>query len=171
MVKNGDVKKGAAAARKCMACHNLQKGQGNKVGPDLYGVIDTPIIRPETGFSYSQAFQDKGKNGFTWTYDNLNQFLTNPREFIPGTKMTFAGINKEQERADVVAYLRTLADTPPPFPAAATAPAAPAAATPAPAATAPAAPAAATPAAPADTSTRLRRPGRHDDARARGTGR
>ncbi len=114
-VKNGDVKKGEAAARKCLACHTLEKGQPNKVGPNLYGVVGTPIIRPETGYGYSQAFQDKGKAGFTWTYDNLNQFLTNPREFIPGTKMTFAGIPKEPERADVVAYLRTLADTPAPL--------------------------------------------------------
>ena len=153
-VKNGDVKKGEASARKCLACHTLEKGQPNKVGPNLYGVVGTPIIRPETGYDYSQAFQDKGKTGFTWTYDNLNHFLTNPREFIPGTKMTFAGIPKEQERADVVAYLRTLADTPAPLPADGGSQAAPAA----PADTsgqAPAAPAATTtpaPAAPADTS-------------------
>ena len=163
-VKTGDVKKGEASARKCLACHTLEKGQPNKVGPNLYGVVGTPIIRPETGYDYSQAFQDKGKADFTWTYDNLNQFLTNPRAFIPGTKMTFAGIPKEQERADVVAYLRTLADTPAPLPAATT-PAAPAdtspqapAATQAPAAAAdtttpaPAAPAA-TPAAPASDGT------------------
>ena len=154
MVKTGNVKKGEESARKCLACHTLEKGQPNKVGPNLYGVVGTPIIRPETGYSYSQAFQDKGKTGFTWTYDHLNQFLTNPREFIPGTKMTFAGIKKEQERADVVAYLRTLADTPAPFPAAAAAPATPAAApaatTPAPAATAPAD---TTTPAPADTTT------------------
>ena len=89
---------------------------------------------PGNRLSYSQAFQDKGKTGFTWTYDNLNQFLTNPREFIPGTKMTFAGIKKEQERADVVAYLRTLADTPAPFPAGCQRPRRTGAAAPAPAA-------------------------------------
>ena len=157
-VKNADVKKGEAAARKCLACHTLQKGQPNKVGPNLYGVVGTPIIRPETGYPYSQAFQDKGKAGFTWTYDNLNHFLTNPREFIAGTKMTFAGIAKEPERADVVAYLRTLADTPAPLPA--DKPAAPAGGTaaPAPAASGTAAPAdsgaaAPAPAAPADTTT------------------
>ncbi len=115
-VKNGDVKKGEASARKCLACHTLEKGQPNKVGPNLYGVVGTPIIRPETGYNYSQAFQDKGKTGFTWTFDNLNHFLTKPGEFIPGTKMTFAGLPKEQERADVVAYLRTLSDNPVPLP-------------------------------------------------------
>ncbi len=154
-VKTANVKKGEETARKCLACHTLEKGQPNKVGPNLYGVVGTPIIRPETGYDYSQAFQDKGKTGFTWTYDNLNHFLTNPREFIPGTKMTFAGIPKEQERADVVAYLRTLADTPAPLPATdAAKPAAPAAggaAAPAPAggatpSTAPADSGAATPA-------------------------
>ncbi len=116
-VKNGDVKKGESSAKKCLACHTLEKGQPNKVGPNLYGVVGTPIIRPETGYDYSQAFQAKGKEGFTWTYDHLNVFLTDPRADIPGTKMTFAGIKKEQERADVVAYLRTLADTPAPLPA------------------------------------------------------
>jgi cytochrome c len=126
-VKNADVNKGKQSANKCLACHSLQKGQPNKVGPNLYGVVDTPIIRPETGYDYSQAFQDKGKTGFTWTYDNLNQFLTNPQAFIPGTKMTFPGIKTEQERADVVAYLRTLSDNPAPLPAAGgTQPAAPA---------------------------------------------
>ncbi len=115
-VKNADVKKGQQSANKCLACHTLQKGQPNKVGPNLYGVVGTPIIRPQTGYDYSQAFQDKGKEGFTWTFDHLNQFLTDPRKFIPGTKMTFAGIAKEQERADVVAYLRTLSDNPVPLP-------------------------------------------------------
>ncbi len=154
-VKNGDAKKGADVAKKCLACHTLEKGQPNKVGPNLYGVVGTPIIRPETGYDYSQAFQDKGKEGFTWTYDNLNQFLTSPRQFIPNTKMTFAGLPKEQDRADVVAYLRTLADSPAPFPADSGA-AAPAAAAPAAAAPAPAAPAdnaTPAPAAPAHGST------------------
>lgn len=115
-VKTADVKKGESSARKCLACHTLEKGQPNKIGPNLYGVVGTPIIRPETGYAFSQAFQDKGKQGFTWTYDNLNQFLTSPKTFISGTKMTFAGISKEQERAEVVAYLRTLSDNPAPLP-------------------------------------------------------
>ncbi len=147
-VKNGDVTKGEASAKKCLACHTLEKGQPNKVGPNLYGVVGTPIIRPQTGYDYSQAFQDKGKTDFTWTYDNLNHFLTNPREFIPGTKMTFAGIPKEQERADVVAYLRTLSDNPVPLAADGGAPA--------PAGNGAAAPADTSgqpPAAPADTTT------------------
>ena len=157
-VKATDPKAGEASARKCLACHTFEKGQPNKVGPNLYGVVGTPIIRPETGYDYSQAFQDKGKTGFTWTFDNFNVYLTNPRQLIPGTKMTFAGIPKEQERAAVVAYLRTLSDNPVPLPAgSAPAPAggsapAPAPAAPAPAAPAPAAPSPAAPAAPPPTA-------------------
>ncbi len=140
MVRTADAKKGQSIANKCLACHTLQKGQPTRVGPNLYGVVGTPIIRPETGYNYSQAFQAKGKEGFTWTFDNLNHFLTDPRKFIPGTNMTFPGLPNEQDRADVVAYLRTLSDNPVPLPAA---PAAGGAAPTAPAnGTAPAAPAA-----------------------------
>jgi cytochrome c len=115
------------------------------------------------GFNYSKAMQDKRAAGFTWTFDNLDHFLTSPRAFIPGTAMTFAGLPKPEDRANVIAYVRTLSDNPvpiPPPPAAtpAAAPAAPAAGTAAPAARtpapaagtpAPAAPAPATPATPA----------------------
>ncbi len=165
-----DAKKGEQVAKKCLACHTLGKGQPNKVGPNLYGVVGSPIIHPSNGFNYSTAFQDKGKAGFTWTYENLDTFLTNPRGDIPGTAMSFAGLKKPDERADVIAYLRTLSDNPVPLPAAggdkaaqapaaagdaaapasgggtAPAPAAPASAAPAPAAPAPAAPAPAAPA-------------------------
>jgi cytochrome c len=166
-LQTADVAKGEASAKKCLACHTLDKGQPNKVGPNLYGVVGTPIIRPETGFTFSQAFQDKGKAGFTWTFDNLDTFLTAPRKDIPGTAMSFAGLSKPDERANVIAYLRTLSDNPVPLPAAqaAAAPAAPAdggaavapaaadTATPAaPAAADTAAPAPAAPAAPADSA-------------------
>ncbi len=117
-LQTADVKKGEAAAKKCQACHNLQKGQPNKVGPTLYGVVGSPIIHPDNGFKYSQAFQDKGKEGFTWTFEHLDAFITNPKGDIPGTAMSFAGIKKPDERADVIAYLNTLSDNPLPLPAA-----------------------------------------------------
>jgi cytochrome c len=148
-LQTADVAKGEASAKKCLACHTLEKGQPNKVGPNLYGVVGTPIIRPETGFKYSSAFEDKGKTGFTWTFDNLDTFLTAPRKDIPGTAMSFAGLPKPDERANVIAYLRTLSDNPVPLPAAQAA-AAPAAA---PTTAAPASAGTAAPAAPAATGT------------------
>jgi len=144
-----DVGKGETSAKKCLACHTLAKGEPAKVGPNLYGVVGSPIIHMGTNFKYSQAFQDKGAEGFTWTFENLDHFLTNPKGFIPGTAMAFAGLKKPDERANVIAYLNTLSDSPLPLPAV-TAETAPAAETPAPAAETPA-PAAETPAPAAET--------------------
>ena len=100
-------------AKKCAACHSFDKGGANKVGPDLWGVVNRPIASHE-GFSYSEALA--GKSGDAWDYDHLNEFLTSPKAYAPGTKMSFAGISKDTERADVIAYLRTLADEPAPLP-------------------------------------------------------
>ena len=114
-LQTADAKKGASVAKKCMACHTLEKGQPNKVGPNLYDVVGSPIIH-HNNFKYSAAFQAKGKEGFTWTFQHLDDFLTNPRNYIQGTAMSFAGIKKPDERADVIAYLRTLSDKPVPLP-------------------------------------------------------
>lgn len=98
---------------KCKACHNADQGGPNKVGPNLWGVVGRPIAHHE-GFNYSSALSEK--SGETWTYDHLNTFLTSPKAWAPGTKMTFAGLSKVEDRADVIAYLRTRADTPQPLP-------------------------------------------------------
>jgi cytochrome c len=118
------VEEGAAQAKKCQACHSFEQGGPNKVGPDLWGVVGRPIASHE-GFEYSDAMKDHAAaQGGDWTFENLNHFLTNPKDFIPGTKMAFAGIKKPDDRADVLAYLQTLSDNPVPFPAADAAPAA-----------------------------------------------
>jgi cytochrome c len=106
---------GADIAKQCQICHNLQKGQGSKVGPDLYGVVGRERAA-EPGFNYSAAMKAKGG---TWTVDALNEFLTNPRGDINGTLMTFAGLKNEKQRADVIAYLNSLSDSPKPLPTAA----------------------------------------------------
>jgi cytochrome c len=85
------------------------------VGPNLWGVVGRPRAS-EAGFNYSAAMKAKGGN---WTIDDLNQFINNPRGFIPGTNMTFAGIQRGGERADVIAYLNSLSDNPAPLPKAA----------------------------------------------------
>jgi cytochrome c len=150
---------GEAVFKKCQACHSGEKGGPNKVGPDLWGIVNRPVAAHE-GFAYSAAMKEFAQGGsVVWDYDHLNHFLTSPKGLVKGTAMGFAGLKKPEERADLIAYLRTLADTPVPLPdAAAAAPAvapaeapaaAPAADAPAPA-EAPAAPAPAeAPAAPA----------------------
>ena len=104
---------------------SLAKGEPNRVGPNLYNIVGDERGKGKNGFNFSSAMKAKGGD---WTYDELNKFLTNPREYIPGTAMTFAGISNDQQRADVIAYLRTLSDNPKPLPKAeaAAAPAAPA---------------------------------------------
>lgn len=103
---------GAQTAKECELCHNLGKGQGSKVGPDLYGVVGRKVAS-EPSFNYSTALKAKGG---TWTFNALNTWLTNPRSDVPGTLMTFAGIASEKQRADVVAYLNSNSDTPVPLP-------------------------------------------------------
>ena len=142
LLASASIEKGQATAKQCQACHTLEKGGPNRVGPNLWGVVGRQRAS-EPGFSYSAAMKAKGG---TWTFDELNKFLTNPRGYITGTAMTFAGLSREQQRADVIDFLHTLSDSPLPLPkAAANAPApvgAPPAAKPAEAPKAGAAPAA-----------------------------
>ena len=131
LLASADVKAGEKIAHTvCAACHTFDEGGKAGVGPNLYGVVGAAHAHM-AGFDYSSAL--KGKQG-PWTYDALNEWLTKPSAYAPGTKMTFPGLPKESERAAVIAYLRTLSHTPEPLPAAAAAPATPAPAQPAPAA-------------------------------------
>lgn len=107
-----DVERGKAAAKKCASCHTFDKGGKNGVGPNLWGVVMAKKGHVE-GFAYSQALLGTGGE---WTYESLDAFLANPKAYAPGTKMSFAGIGKPEERADLIAYLRTLADQPAPLP-------------------------------------------------------
>src|SRR5206468_9705524 len=109
-----DPAKGQQVFNKCMACHNAEKGGANQLGPNLWNVLGEPIGQGK-GFAFSDALSKKGG---TWTWDNLSQWLTSPRAFAPGTKMTFAGLGNPQDRANVIAFLNSHSDAPKPIPAA-----------------------------------------------------
>jgi cytochrome c len=117
------VERGEQIAKQCQICHNLGKGQGPKVGPDLYDIVGRERAS-QPGFNYSAAMKAKGG---TWTVDELNKFLTKPSAYIPGTAMTFAGLSRENQRADVIAFLNTLSEHPKPLPTAQSGQAVPAA--------------------------------------------
>jgi cytochrome c len=112
LLASASTEHGAQVAKQCQVCHNLQEGQGPKIGPDLYGVVGRQVAS-KTNFHYTDALKKKGG---TWTFDALNTWLTDPRTDVPGTAMTFAGIKNEKQRADVIAYLNTLSKNPEPLP-------------------------------------------------------
>jgi cytochrome c len=112
LLASGNEQTGQTIGKKCAACHNFEKGAANKIGPHLWGVLGRPIASV-SDFSYSDALKSKGGS---WDYEKLNQFLTSPRDWASGTKMTFAGLKKPEERADVILYLRSLSDNPEPLP-------------------------------------------------------
>lgn len=114
LLAKADAAAGEKEAKKCAACHTFDQGGANKVGPNLYEVVNREK-GSHAGFSYSDAmksFSDPRQ----WTYESLNKFLHKPAEYIPGTKMNFAGLKKVEDRADLIAYLRTLAGSPAPLP-------------------------------------------------------
>ncbi|HET8535061.1 MAG TPA: cytochrome c family protein [Sphingomicrobium sp.] len=116
---SADPTKGADVFKKCAACHNADKGGANQLGPNLWGVVGAPIGEGR-GFAWSDAL---GKHGGTWDWDSLSKWLTSPKTFAPGTKMTFAGLSKPEDRANVIAFLNQHSDSPKPMPAPPAAPA------------------------------------------------
>lgn len=104
VLSKGDAAAGEKTFKKCAACHTADKGGPNRVGPNLWGIVGASKAHA-AGFAYSDAMKAKGG---TWTGEDLAHFLNNPKAFVPSTKMSFAGLKKEQDLADVIAYLKTL---------------------------------------------------------------
>ncbi|MDI7862923.1 cytochrome c family protein [Rhizobiaceae bacterium n13] len=124
LLAKADPAAGEAVYKKCASCHTDTKGGPNKVGPNLYGLIARPIATHE-GFAYSGAMKDFSQGGtVVWDFDHLNHFLAAPKKYIAGTAMGFAGLKKDEERANLIAYLRTMSDNPVPLPTPGAAPAA-----------------------------------------------
>lgn len=116
LLAGADIEGGQKSFRKCVACHTVEDGGANKVGPNLWNIVDKPVAAA-TGFGYSSAMTAYADGGQTvWDYEHLNGFLAAPKKYLKGTAMGFAGLKKEDERADVIAYLRSLSDSPAPLP-------------------------------------------------------
>lgn len=107
-----NAENGAKLFKKCAACHTIEKDGKAKVGPNLWGITSANVAHME-GFAYSDAMKAKGGQ---WSLESLDAFLTNPKAYVPGTKMAFAGLKKASERADVLAYLNAQSDSPAPPP-------------------------------------------------------
>ena len=104
LLPTADVAKGAEVFKKCAACHTVNQGGANGVGPNLYATLGEAIAQGKGGFAFSDALKSVGGK---WNFDNMNAWLTSPRKFAPGTKMTFAGLGNPQDRANVIAYLNS----------------------------------------------------------------
>ena len=109
-----DLTKGEKVGKKYAACHNFAEGSANKVGPALYDIVNRPIASA-AGFGYSNALKTYASDK-TWTYEELNGFLYKPKAHVKGTSMGFAGLKKTAERANMIAYLRSLSANPAPLP-------------------------------------------------------
>ncbi|MFN4276457.1 MAG: c-type cytochrome [Ferrovibrio sp.] len=112
LLASANVDAGKKAFSKCAACHTPDKGGAAKVGPNLYDIVGAPKGHM-SGFSYSDGLM---KTGGEWSYESLYAFLKNPKAYAPGTKMAYAGSKSAKERADLIAYLRSLSDSPKPLP-------------------------------------------------------
>ena len=115
LLASADPAAGEALSRACTTCHTFDAGGANRVGPNNWGIVNAAMGHVE-GFGYSSAMQERHDAGDTWTYDALNEFLLNPREYMPGTSMAYGGMRSVEDRANMIAWLRILADEPAPLP-------------------------------------------------------
>lgn len=111
LLAQADVARGQALSKACLACHSFDKGGPNKIGPNLWGIVNERKAHIKD-FAYSDVIKEMAVKGDHWGYRNLNGFLWKPNTYAKGTKMVYPGLKKAEDRASVIAYLRTLADNP-----------------------------------------------------------
>lgn len=109
MIATADVAKGQKLSKACAACHSFDDGGPHKVGPNLYGIVGMAVAGKD-GYQYSSAMSEKGGE---WSYLSLNQYLWKPKKYVPGTKMSYAGLKKPEDRAAIIAWLHTLGSNAP----------------------------------------------------------
>ena len=112
LMTNGDLVHGKKVFKKCAACHSINKDGGNKIGPALYNVVGRKVGGLDD-YKYSKALASYGKE---WTFEELNGFLLKPSSYLKGTKMAYAGLRKEVDRASIIKYLNENGDSPTPLP-------------------------------------------------------
>ena len=112
ILANASLNDGQKIAKKCTSCHNFQKGEPNKIGPNLYGIIGSSIGK-SVGYAYSEAMANFGGK---WTYEEVGKFLYKPKAYMEGTKMNFAGLKNVEDRANLILWLRENSDNPTPLP-------------------------------------------------------
>jgi len=112
LLSTGDLVHGEKVFKKCSACHSIKSGGGNKIGPALYNVVGRKVGVLDD-YKYSKALAEYEKN---WSFEELNGFLLKPKDWIKGTKMAYAGLRKEKDRASVILYLNKYSDSPLPLP-------------------------------------------------------
>lgn len=115
LMQTASVEAGARLINRCQSCHDYSPANANRTGPGIYDIVGQELAHHE-GFAYSDILVSMGAAGEIWDYENLDAFLASPRAYAPGTKMTFAGLSNPQDRANLIAFLRSLSDNPYPLP-------------------------------------------------------
>ena len=123
LLAGADIGAGERVARRCASCHTFEEGGRDGTGPHLWGVMGRDVAEVDA-FNYSSAMEDYAEGGTEWGYQNMYDYLENPRGYVPGTAMSFAGLRNQEDRVNIIAYMRTLSNDPMPIPAAAPEPAA-----------------------------------------------
>lgn len=115
LLAGADVGAGERVARRCASCHTFEEGGRDGTGPHLWGVMGRDVAEVDA-FNYSQAMEEYAEGGTEWGYQNMYDYLENPRGYVPGTAMSFAGLRDQEDRVNIIAYMRTLSNDPLPIP-------------------------------------------------------